>query len=255
MIMKWLIGIAVVFFSIYSYADNCSLDRMNELRVAASSLDSKTVALSEEMGRCPEFHDEAMLCAALYYNQNGLYRESAIVTNEVSQPDLITDRYQILAQAGQGKYQPLQTLIAEKRNGYYGDAESHLILARALVRARKNQEAFTQYETYLLLKPADLDVRIEEAYTHLWCDDWRTGQKKFNYLSLQSLKPNQEKLVQEGLLQAEKIHQRQVLEGTSGGPNVPLGFERIWNSYRSNHLEHFFKIYLIPINSSEKRNS
>ncbi len=225
--------IPVLFLTVQAQANDCSIEKMNELRAAASALDSKTAPLSEALAKCPEYHDEALLWAAMYYNQNGLYRESAIVANEVNQSDKITDRYVILAQAGQGKHQKLEELIRNKKNGYYGDAEAHLVLARALMRARQPEKSFEQYEAYLKLKPDDSDVRIESAYAHLWNDDWQTSQKKFNYLSLQTLNESQKKLVESGMAQTEKVRQRQIKEGVAYGASVPLGYERNWNSYKS----------------------
>jgi tetratricopeptide (TPR) repeat protein len=209
------------------------MNKMNELRLAASAMNEVTLALSAELSLCPEFHDEALLWAAFYNNQNGQYEQNTMVSDMLDKPDSISDRYQVLAEASQGRYQKLKSLVESGAPGYVNDAESNLILARSLMRAKQVAVAHEQYQKYLQLKPDDIDVHIEQAYSYLWNDNWKKAQRKFRLIEMQKLTPVQIKTVKAGQEQSDKVKNRKLSEGGLASTEIPLGFERVANSFKS----------------------
>lgn len=232
------LAIVSLLLLLYSYQGICQTgictpEKLNELRLLAQSLDARTPKSAIELSSCAEYRDEALLWAAFYQKQMGAYEKIAQPLETIENPSTTASRFQVFGNASQGAYKTLESLIKEEKSGYAGDAEAHLILARALVRDRRTADGRVQYERYLTLKPDDTDVRIEYAYSYLWDDQWKKAESTLNLIATMNLTSAQQKSVQRGLDMAKVIHAR-IGEQSSYEqmPAVPFFFGRNWSSFK-----------------------
>jgi len=206
---------------------------MDRLRQAAQSLDNQTVSLAPQLSSCPEYHDEALLWLAFYETKMNRYDRSAHRAGQVLQASDAADRFEILGQASEGNYLTLQTLIQSNHLSWKEDAEAILVWSRALMRDKKYVEARQSYDRYLSLKPDDIDIRIEAAYTYLWQSDAVGAEAKFK--SLIALDSNMTESQQAAVVRGLELAQKQLLKFQSQwqGPIIPVSMERSWSSFNS----------------------
>jgi hypothetical protein len=245
--MFFMIAQSSVLMAAQTHATACSPERLNELRMLAQSLDSRTPKIAIELSSCPEYHDEALLWASFYQKQMGAYENVAEPAGLIDRPSVTSSRFQILGAASQGSYQLLEAKVSEGAPGFAGDAESHLILARALIKDHRYADGRANYDRYLALKPDDTDVRIEAAYSYLWEDQWRKADSSLALISTLPLTPAQKAAVARGREMAKQIHERAGDDGEfKNMPYVPFSFERVWSSFKGFSRQSLLSGYHAP---------
>jgi hypothetical protein len=212
--------------------DTCGEVQLDKLRAAAQALDPATEALAARLAKCEERQDEIQLWTAYYHYMRGEYAKNANTLKVES--GALDERMQLLAAASQGSYRRLQEMIERQAPGYAGDAESLLVLARALARDRRFDEADRRYRQYGQLKPDDVDVEIERAYARVWAEDVHGAIEAFEaLLAREKIDERSRRALTEArdfaTARALNLHEREAFVATSvtGGPTWA------WTSYRN----------------------
>lgn len=195
-------------------AEDCSSHRAESIRRFAQQLDPKAAEQGEQfLQECKTKRDSSgnlttvVTWLIYYYRAQGQYpRAFALSKNHAATHDVGTERDRVLSLAESGDTTELEKLIRRGTPGYSGDAETLLILARAMANQHRFADARTYYDSYLKSKPGDRDIEIESAYTYLWEGNARNAEAAFKSLQdAPDLSEPQLQSVNTGYSQAQRL--------------------------------------------------
>lgn len=164
----------------------CEQSNIDKFERYAQELDPLTLVLARELVTCPGLESEILFWTSFYHTARGEVGQAAEVGKLLPRlPATATERDTILHKANRGDVTELKAKIFAKESGYINDAESILVYARTLVRARQFKDARNAYAAYFKIPKLISDTsgpQVELAYVSLLEGHYEVAEKQFRNL-------------------------------------------------------------------------
>jgi hypothetical protein len=167
----------------------CGASELRLFVAEAQALAPVAAKRGEALLRCAAEADVAAQWLAFVYEMRGershsLATDPGRAARDTGAPPTRTTA---IVGARAGRY---HELLARIDRGLGNDAESQLVLARALVRKRRFARGQEAYAARSALAPADLEVELEAAYAAIWAGDLDDASARLAALGAKALLPD-----------------------------------------------------------------
>ena len=164
---------------------SCTNEQLGKLIPKAQRLDSRTMAVYEELAACQQetIRDHALQWAGFYLVMSGDADGPRRLQSRLAQPEPGSGPRHEMEKARRGDYTALKQMIGAGLSGYYDSPLAQLVLGRALMRDGKYEEAFVFYRDYLRLKPEDDLIAVELLFAYIWAGDLENARHYYQSLT------------------------------------------------------------------------